>query len=62
MYSWGNALKSDAKGIAADNSPVMMVDPDGHLAWFVPVAKLAVKQPLKYKYKTTVAGQITEYT
>ncbi|EOQ04467.1 RHS repeat domain-containing protein, partial [Bacillus cereus] len=90
--AWGNVLKSDAKGIAADNpfgyagymydkeigmyyliaryynpehgvflsvdpdpgdeddpvtqngytyadnNPVMMVDPDGHLAWFVPVA------------------------
>ncbi|MGU3351957.1 RHS repeat-associated core domain-containing protein [Bacillus sp. M5A3_1b] len=22
----------------ADNNPVMMVDPDGHLAWFIPVA------------------------
>ncbi|EOQ01365.1 RHS repeat-associated core domain-containing protein [Bacillus cereus VD140] len=40
----------------ADNNPVMMVDPDAHLAWSVPVAKLAVKQPLKYKYKKTVAG------
>ncbi|PEZ64893.1 hypothetical protein CN900_00305 [Bacillus anthracis] len=59
--SWGNVLKSDVKGIAADNpfgyagymydkeigmyyliaryyNPVMMIDPDGHLAWFIPVA------------------------
>nr|WP_256217158.1 RHS repeat-associated core domain-containing protein [Bacillus sp. 491mf] len=111
--AWGNVLKSDAKGIAAENpfgyagymydkeigmyyliaryynpthgvflsvdpdpgdeddpitqngytygnnNPVMMVDPDGHWAWFIPVAivgarvagKVAVRYGAKYAKK-----------